>query len=67
MQTNPSIQIDSVGFGIANYGIHGTNNLLVDNLSITTIPEPSSSLLGLIAFCGFTFRRSRSQSSNNIN
>ena len=59
MMTNPSIQIDSVGFGIANYGHYGTNSLLIDNLSITTIPEPSSSLLGLIAFSGLALRRSR--------
>jgi|GEM_PF-6522967 len=67
MQTNPSIQIDSVGFGIANWGNTGTNTLLIDSLSITTIPEPSTSLLGLIAFCGLTFRRSRSHSTSNTN
>lgn len=67
MQTNPSIQIDSVGFGIANAGNTGTNRLLIDSLSITTVPEPSTSLLGLIAFCGVAFRRSRSHTSTNIN
>lgn len=44
----------------------GSSIETVDNL-IVTIPEPSSSLLGLIAFCGFTFRRSRSHSTSNTN
>jgi hypothetical protein len=59
MLTNPSIQIDSVGFGIANAGIHGTNNLLIDNLSITTIPEPSTAAIGLFAVCTLLLRRIR--------
>lgn len=60
----PSRRIDSIAFSIANAGNHRSDSLLIDNLSITTIPEPSSSLLGLIAFCGFAFRRSRSHSPN---
>lgn len=64
---DPSRHIDSIVFNISNAGNHRSDSLLIDNLSITTIPEPSSSLLGLIAFCGFTFRRSRSYSPNNTN
>lgn len=64
---SPTQRFDHVVFHLSNAGNPGTNSLLIDNLSITTIPEPSSSLLGLIAFCGLTFRRSRSHVSNNIN
>jgi hypothetical protein len=57
--TDPLIHVDSVGFGIANAGRGGTNSLLIDNLSITTIPEPSSLLLGCLALVGLASRRNR--------
>jgi hypothetical protein len=59
MATDPSIQIDMVGFGIANAGYYGENSLLIDNLSITTIPELSSALMGCAGFFGFILRRRR--------
>jgi hypothetical protein len=67
MATDPSIKIDMVGFGIANAGNNGTNTLLIDNLTISTIPEPSSSIVGWIAICGLVFKRNRFQSLNHPN
>jgi hypothetical protein len=63
---DPSTVFDTILFQIANAGFNGSHSLLIDNLSISTVPEPSSSLLGLISLCAVVVRRSRSHSSNNI-
>jgi hypothetical protein len=57
--------IYKAGFCIDSAG-SGTYSMYIDQVQVTTIPEPSTSLLGLIAFCGFTFRRSRSHSSTKL-
>ena len=58
--------IYKAGFCIDSAG-SGTYSMYIDQVQVSTIPEPSTILLGSIAFCGLTFRRSRSHSSNNIN
>jgi hypothetical protein len=54
-----SRRVDRVLFQIANAGNQGTNSLLIDDLSITTIPEPSTLTLGGLAVLGCCFRRKR--------
>lgn len=39
-------------------GLGGTGVFTVDNIAITTIPEPSTTALGLLAFAGLLSRRS---------
>ncbi|MBN8458091.1 MAG: hypothetical protein J0M04_09645 [Verrucomicrobia bacterium] len=56
--------IYKAGFCIDSAG-SGTYSMYIDQVQVATIPEPSSSLLGVIAFCGFAIRRSRSYSPNN--
>ena len=55
----PSRNIDTLTFDISNAGNYGENSLLIDNLSITTVPEPSTFILGGIAAFG-CLRRKRS-------
>ena len=35
--------------------------------TVAIVPEPSTSIIGLMAICGLAFRRNRSLSSNNTN
>ncbi len=59
VEFSPTQRFDHIVFHLSNAGNQGTNSLLIDNLSITTIPEPSSSLLGLLSVCSLVLRRIR--------
>ena len=56
---DPSTVFDTVAFQIANAGYNGSHSLLIDNLSITTIPEPSTALIGLFGLFTLVTRRVR--------
>lgn len=56
---SPSTVFDTIAFQIASAGGTGTNSLLIDNLSITAVPEPSSLIFGGLFGIGFCFQRKR--------